>query len=312
MDKLESIKIFVQIVKSGSFARAAEKLQLSTTTISRLLQNLEQDLGVRLLHRSTRRLSLTSAGEHLIGRYEQILEDLESLEAQVNGGSSQVSGRLRIAVPHTFGRVVLQPMLRSYSVSHPLVSLDVLMSDQRSDLVLEGTDVAIRIALDLAPNLIAKRLTTIRIAICASPAYLARFGEPTTPADLQSHACLLYTGNAPPEDWHLDGPDGRVIQRVNGNIRANNGELLRTCALAGDGIILQPTFLVGEDIREGRLKRILRAYEPSPRGAYAVYTERRHLPATVRSFIDFMAEAFEGPPSWDGGLDGSTALATAT
>lgn len=300
MDKFESIRVFVQVVKAGSFAKAADRLGLSTTTTSRLLRELEESLGTRLLHRSTRRLSLTASGELLIDHYERMLEDLASVEALVGDGAALASGRLRVAVPHTFARTVLQPLLRDFASEYPLVSLDVVLSDTRSDLVGAGVDVAIRIALDLPLQLIAKRLTTVRIAVCASPAYLAEHGEPRVPTDLAAHSCLLYTGNDPPEDWHLDGPEGRVVQRVGGKVRANNGELLRACALAGDGIILQPTFLVGQDIKAGRLVRILRDYEPAPRGAYAIYAERRHLPAKVRAFIDYMAQALDGPPWWDG------------
>ena len=299
MDKFEAIKVFMQIVKSGGFAKAAEELGISSTSASRQLQQLEDQLSVRLLHRSTRSLSLTEAGGTLFRHYERMMGELDSLEGTIASASREARGRLRIALPNTFATRFLQPMLRDYQIANPSVTLDVVLSDERVDLVRDRIDVALRIARELEVGVIARRLACIRVVICAAPVYLERHGEPKTPSDLMRHACLLYTGNYPADEWRFDGPDGRVVQRVQGSNRANNGEILREGALSGDGIIIQPTFLVGADLRAGHLVRILTDYEPASLAAYAVYLNRDHLPRTVRTFIDFLASRFSDPPWWD-------------
>lgn len=240
-------------------------------------------------------MSLTEVGETLFHHYERMGE-LDLLEGEVAKSSMEATGRLRVALPNTFGTRFMNPILRDYQIGHPSVTLDVNLSDSRVDLIRERFDVAIRITRELEPNVIAKRLASLRVAICASPAYLDRFGEPKTPADLLQHTCLIYTGNYPPDEWHFDGPDGHVVQRVYGANRANNGEILREYALSGDGIILHPTFLVGADLKAGRLIQVLHGYEPTAIAAYAIYLDSDHLPLKVRTFIDFLAKRFRDPP----------------
>lgn len=299
MDKLAAITVFLQVVDSGSFAKASDVLGLSATTTSRLVQALEDDVGARLLHRSTRRLSLTEAGEKLQRHYAGMLRDLAAAEAAVSAASAAPAGLLRVSLPHTFATRHMMAMLRAYQADHPAVELDVSLSDSRVDLVKDRIDVALRIARALDSELVARPLATIRLAICAAPAYLARQGTPATPAQLREHQCLVYTENDPPDEWRFDGPAGTVVQRVPVAYRSNNGEMLREAALSGAGIIVQPEFLVGDDLRAGTLVRVLEGHEPTGLTAWAIYLDRDHMPGKVRSFVDFLARAFAAAPAWE-------------
>ncbi len=278
----------MRVADLGGFAKAAEQLGLSTTTTSRLVAELETQLNARLLNRSTRKVSLTNTGERLLERYRLITTELDEAEQEAGDGRAKPQGMLRLTMPLTYGLALLAPVLAAFRKQYPEVELDVDMSDSRADLIDEGVDVALRIARDLTGSFVARRITPMAVVLCAAPDYLKRRGVPQTPDQLTAHACLLYTNNQPVNEWHLLGDDGRIVLRVAGPVRANNGELLRQCALAGDGIILQPTFLVERDLDEGRLVRILETFAPAPFHLFAVYQDRRHLPAKTRAFVDFI------------------------
>lgn len=299
MDRITAMQVFQRVVEAGSFVKAAEQMGQSTTTTSRMVAELETYLGVRLLNRTTRRLSLTDAGRAYFDRCASILAELDDVEATIGTQLHNPSGLLRITAPVAFGAERLGQLLAGFRAQYPAITLDVSLADRMVDLVEEGIDVALRITNSLESNLIAKRLTTVRLSVCAAPAYLARRGTPSCPQDLIRHDCLTYTNTLRSNEWIFNGPTGRQVVAVSGGWRANSGELLRNAALNGEGIVCQPTFLVGEDLRAGRLMPLLPDFLPPDFTMYAVYASRRHMPAKVRACLDFFAEQISDPAPWD-------------
>lgn len=290
MDKLASIKAFLQVVRAGSFVKAAERAGLSQTSASRLVRDLEEAVGVRLLNRSTRSLSLTAAGEKLFSFYGQVVDDLEAVEAEAAGASGSAANvRLRVGFPHTFATRRLDTAICRFREEHPNVDLEIRLDDSPTDLVRDGFDLSIRIAPALRPSTVARRIASVPIVTCAAPAYLDRRGTPRVPADLAAHECLIYTDNDPPDEWTFERDGQRIVQRVQGSVKANNGDLLRALAVAGQGIVFQPMFIVGSEIAAGKLVPILEAFEPLPRIAFAVYPSSRLIPGKVRAFTDIIA-----------------------
>jgi DNA-binding transcriptional LysR family regulator len=299
VDRWEAMRVFVAVVESRSFVRAAEKLGLSTTATSRLLAELESHLGTRLLQRTTRRLHLTEAGQRFFERAGQLLVDLEEAEEEVGSVTHKPSGVLRTSVPMSFGMLHLAPLFPEYLARYPDVKLEVSPADRIVDLVEEGFDLAIRLSDQLPPTYVARQLVPIRFVVCASPEYLARHGEPQTPDALAQHNCLTHVTGALAERWTLQGPQGPIQASVRGAYRADNGDLLRAAALAGQGIILEPTFIIGEDLAQGRLVPLLLNWPVRQGSAMAVYPSRRFVSAKVRTFVEFLQEAFAGEPPWD-------------
>lgn len=298
MDRIAGMQVFARVAELGSFVRAAEALGLSTTVVSRRVQQLETRLGARLLQRTTRRLSLTEAGREYLSRVQAILAALEAAEALTLDARAQASGTLRVSAPVSFGIRHLAPRLGAFTRAHPGVRPDLALADRVVDLVDEGIDVAIRIGRALQPTLVARPLTTTRLIACASPAYLARHGAPQTPADLRGHQVLGYAYAATGDTWHFrDG--GRDVQvRTQPVLRSNNGDLLLEAAEQGLGLVLHPGFLVAESLRAGRLRRVLAGFETPALTVHAVYPAREFLPAKTRVFVDFLVEAFAGPAPW--------------
>ena len=291
MDTFAAMRVFVAVVERSGFSAAASALDLSTASVTRQVAALEKRLGTRLLNRTTRRVGLTSAGAAYYQRAVQLLAELDDIEAAVGAQALVPSGLLRINAPVSFGIARLGPLLAGYRVRYPQVKLDLSLSDRLVDMVEEGFDVAIRITRQPAPNLIARKLADARLLLCAAPDYLARAGTPAAPADLARHACLAYSYWSGGDEWTLQGPAGEATVRIDGGLRANNGDVLREAALAGMGIVLQPDFVVGADLAAGRLRRVLDDWM-APVGIHAVYASRSHLAPKVRSFIDFLVEAF--------------------
>lgn len=299
MDTLTSMAVFTRVVESGGFTRAAEQLGMSRAMVSKHVAYLEERIGVRLLNRTTRHVSLTGAGGEYYERCLQILGDVQAAESTAAEGTAQPRGQLRVNAPVNFGALHLAPVMSDFLHRYPRLSLDLTFTDRIVDLVEEGFDVALRITSRPAPNLIARRLSEVRLVLCAAPEYLQRYGVPRTPEDLRRHNCLGYTYWFSPNEWRLQGPDGERTVRVSGNVRANNGEALRTLALSGWGLLQAPTYLVADDLRSGTLQPVLPDYRTEALGLFAVYAARRNLPAKVRLFIDFLAERFTNPPYWD-------------
>lgn len=292
------MQAFAAVVDAGSFVRAAEALQMSKTAVSRLLAELEARLGVRLLHRTTRRLSLTVEGEVFHARCKELLAGVEEAEAEVTARADEAVGALRLNVPVSFGLLHLAPLWPAFIAQHPRVALDVTLTDRIVDLVEEGYDLAIRIAQLPASSLVSRKLSSTRLVLCASPGYLRRRGMPTRLAEIAQHAVLAYTLLAMGEHWAFEGPQGPESVKVNPIMRSNSGDTCCAAALQHQGIVLQPSFMVGHHLRTGALVEILPEYRCLELGVYAVYASRKHVTPKVRVLIDFLVEAFR-TPAWD-------------
>lgn len=289
---LPQLASFVSVVRAGSFVGAADALGLSKAAVSRHVAELEAHLGVRLLHRTTRRLSLTEEGQRFHARAAELVIALEELEAETASSSGEASGRLRINAPVTFGNLHLAPLWPRFLAQHPRVTLDVTLNDRVVDLVEEGYDLAIRIGTRLDPQLVGRPLATARMVLCASPGYLQAHGTPAHPRDLAAHAVVAYRYWSTGDDWTFDGPGGPVSVRVAPRLHTNSGDTCREAALQHQGLILQPDFLVGPDLRAGRLVELLPGHRAPALGVHAVYASRRHLPMKTRRLVDFLVDAF--------------------
>jgi DNA-binding transcriptional LysR family regulator len=288
------------VVERGSFTQAADDLSLSRAVVSKYLSRLESRLGARLLHRTTRRLSLTEAGAALFEASRGAIERIDEAEAAVARLQSKPRGRLRVSAPMSFGILHLGPAIADFSREHPEVTLDMRLDDHYVNLVEEGFDVAIRIGNLSDSSLVARKLATTREVACASPDYLARQGEPETPEDLASHDCLIYSYLSTANVWRFTAPGGREIPvAVTGSYRINNGIVLAEAAVAGHGILMAPTFYLGHLLREKKLRQILTRYGLPELGIYAVYPQRDHIPPKVRVFVDFFAKRFGRKPDWE-------------
>ncbi|WP_168798705.1 LysR family transcriptional regulator [Herbaspirillum sp. ST 5-3] len=298
MDTLTSMKVFAAVVDTGSFAAAADRLDISRAMASKYVAHLEEHLGTRLLQRTTRKLTLTESGTSYYDRCTQILADISEAEEGAVRHTEAPHGTLRLTMPVSFGILHMGPIVSDYMKQYPDVKVDLLLNDRRVDLIEEGLDLAVRIGLMPESGLIAKKLASDRIAICGAPEYLKRHGMPGTPADLAHHNCLMYSYAATGDDWKMSGPGGTHTVKVAGSLRATNGDMIRLAALGGVGLIRQPLFLVGEDIRAGRLVEVLGEYSSGELGIYAVYPSRKHLSAKVRTFVDFVAAALALKSEW--------------
>lgn len=300
MDRFADMKMFVAVVDTGSISGAAERLEVAKSAVSRRLADLEARLGAQLLHRTTRTLSLTDSGRAFFERAQRILADLEEAEQAVSQAHGAIRGRLKVALPLSFGLLHLADLINEFMGLHPEVEFDLDFNDRQIDLMQEGFDLAIRIARLPDSSLIARKLAPIRHGLCASPEYLARHGTPMRADDLAGHAGLVYSNLANPGLWSYVGPDGQPGSvRVPIKLRANNGDFLCRAAIAGQGVILHPTFYLNDAIRSGALVPLLTDHAWPELNAYAVYPLTRHLSRRVRAFVDFLAEKLEGEPDWD-------------
>jgi len=299
MDRFLEMQTFNAVVEAGSFVKAANALDMSNAAVSRYVVDMETRLGVRLLHRTTRRLSLTEEGQVFYARSKELLAELQEAEDEITSRRDAASGLLRVNAPFTFGILHLAPLWGEFKALHPKVSLDITLADRLVDLVEEGYDVAIRIAMLENSSLVSKRLATTRIVVCASPQYLAQHGTPQHPSELTNHAIISYSYLSTKDEWKFTGPQGPVSVKTNPCIHTNSGDTCRAAALAHQGVILQPTFLVGRDLQEGTLVELMPEYRSIELGIYAVYPTRKHVSAKVRALIDFLAVHFAGRgPAW--------------
>lgn len=301
MDRFLEMQTFAAVVEAGSFVGAAEALDLSKPAVSRHVAELEARLGVRLLQRTTRRLSLTREGAVFHARCREVLAQLDEAEAEVSAGRGEAAGLLKVSVPVTFGERHLAPLWPRLLERHPRVSMEVSLTDRAVDLIDEGFDVAVRIARLQSSSLVSRRLATTRMHLCASPEYLRRHGTPATPAALAEHAVLAYTLLSTGDTWTFTGPDGPVSVRVSPRFRSNSGDTCRSGALAHRGIILQPDFLVGPDLVSGALVELMPQYRAPEFGIHAVHPSRKHVTPKVRRLVDFLVDSFE-TPAWSLGL----------
>lgn len=288
MDRLTAAQVFVETVERGSATAAADALGMSRAMASRYLGALEEWTGTRLLHRTTRRLSLTSAGERVLELSREMVRlaaDLSVVAAEGEGPQ----GLLRVAAPTILTEEQLIPLLADFLRTHPRLSIDLRASDRPVDLVEDRIDVAIRIGDRLDPRCIARKLGGCRSVLCASPRYLNERGTPLRPADLHVHACLTYT-NFGAAEWRLHAGNESATVKANGPFRTNEAVALRRAAVAGIGIAMLPDFAVADQLANGALVALLPDWEPSPHPIHALYLSRDHLPAAARAFIDYLAE----------------------
>lgn len=300
MNHLEQIRVFVELINCGSATKAADKLGLANSAISRRLKELEDRLGIQLVLRTTRTMSLTDAGRQFYTRCTRILEDIQEAEDEVTENNSELSGQLSIATPWSFGVSHLSPAVSEFMHRHPNVQIDLDMNDRRVDLVSEGIDVAIRIGKLEDSSLIARRIAPVSHVVCASPDYLQRNGTPSTPEQLSEHQGLCYANLKAPDQWfYFDELGNRNIVKVPVRLKSSNGDALRNAAIAGLGILCEPSFIVYRAIRRGLLVPILTDYKWYEMEVYAVYPQTRHLSAKTRAFIDFLVNRFGDKPEWE-------------
>jgi DNA-binding transcriptional LysR family regulator len=299
MDKLTSIKAFTKVVQHGSFAAAARELRLSRSAVSKYVIDLEQDLGVQLLNRTTRSAAPTENGQAYYERCTAILGELEEADLAVTRLQAEPRGILRVNAPMSFGTLHLGRAVADFMGQYPQLQIQLILSDQQIDPVQEGFDVTLRIGDLPSSSLIARKIAPARRAICAAPPYLAAHGTPRHPNDLREHACLAYGHLATGNQWKLTGPDGEHWIAIPWTLCTNNAEVIRDAAVRGRGIALLPTFIAGADLQQGSLRSILTDYAAPEIAVYAIYPQTRHLSVKVRVFIDFLVERFGGRPYWD-------------
>ncbi len=293
MDRLLEMQTFCAVVEANSFVAASEAMGVSKAAVSRYINELESRLGARLLHRTTRRLSLTAEGEVFYVRCRELLAGVEEAEAELTSRTGVAKGVLRINAPVSFGILHLAPLWGEFHARYPDVELNIDLSDRLVDIVEEGFDLAIRIATLKNSTLVSRRITSTRLVVCASPEYLKAHGTPAQPEDLALHKVIAYSNLATGNDWHFEGPQGPVSTRVRPWMHANNGETCCAAAVAHQGVIHQPGFLVREDLDAGRLVELMPDYRSAELGVYAVYPTRKFVTPKLRALVDFLGAAFQ-------------------
>lgn len=305
MSRYDEIESFVRTIEAGSFTAAAKQLHVAKSAVSRRIRDLEARLGTQLIIRTTRKLSLTEAGQALYERAAVLLSDWDEAESAASGASQALSGTIRVAAPLSFGLSYLGEAMIDFSKTHPDIRFDIDFSDRKVDLVAEGMDLTIRIGNLPDSGLIARKLASIRSVAAASPAYLSRFPTPQTPDDLKAMSELRYTGR-PRTAWRYTDPGGRTGEvELSAAISASNGDFLRDAAIAGMGIVIEPIFILCDALRDETLVDVLPGYQWSDINAYAVYPPTRHLSVRVRAFVDFLAARYAGIPPWEQDLETS-------
>ena len=303
MERLDCDRMFVAVLESGSFSKAALALGTSSGQASKLVSKLEADLGVQLLNRTTRALSATEVGQAYFERVKALLEDFDALDASVRNASAAASGRLRLSLPVSFGTMQMTPDLIEFSRAYPDIQLDVSFADRLVNLIDEGFDVAVRIGNPSDSSLIARKLCDMRVVTVAAPAYLDRLGAPEDPAALTKRECIIDTNFREAFTWRFRSADGAstIAVPVKGRLRFSNAEACLAAAAAGLGIARVPSFMAGPYFRAGTVKPVLQAFEDRSFGLYVVYPPGRHLALKVRVLVDFLAARYRGEPPWDKG-----------
>jgi len=297
MTNLGDLEIFAKVVSTGSMSLAGRALGFSPAVVSKRIKRLEDRLGTRLLQRTTRQVSLTEAGQGFYDRVLGILAGIEEAEYYISGRSSLVQGTLKVTAPTSFGRTHVAPHLKSFMDMHPGLAINLVLSDEFTDIVGKGFDLAIRIAELTDSSLVARRLAPVKRLLCASPDYLAANGTPQTIEDLKQHRCLPAHNN---DAWRLEGPEGPLSLRPEGMLVTNSSEVVREAVISGLGIALRSTWDISHELKDGRLVHILPTYEGSRNVTLsAVYPSRQFLPAKVRLFIDYLADVYGPVPYWE-------------
>lgn len=303
MDRLDSERMFVAVLDTGSFSAAAQRLGTSSGQASKLISKLETALGVQLIKRTTRALSPTEVGYAYYERIKGLLQDFDALDASVRNASGAPTGRIRLTAPMSFGMLQLTPVLLEFAKTFPDIQIDVSFSDRIVNLVDEGFDIGVRIGKPLDSTLIARRLCDARVVLVAAPAYIQEQGAPEHPRDLSAHSCIVDTNFREPFVWRfLTTSDGEPQPvSITGRLQFSNGEACLQAASAGLGVAHVPTFIAGPSIRDGRVQQLLAKFEDRPLGIYAVYPPARHLAIKVRALVDYLVDSFREEPEWDRG-----------
>lgn len=296
MDKLTNMRAFTKVVAHGSFTEAAKEMRLSRSAVSKYVIDLEADLGVQLLNRTTQSVSPTDAGQSYFERCVSILAEIEEAELAVSHSHAAPRGLLRVNAPMSFGTMHLGHAVSDFMEHYPELQTNLALSDEQLDTVQEGFDVTVRITESPPFNLIGRKIAPVPRILCASPYYLDRAGMPKHPKDLRDHSCLSYGYLATGVQWKLIGADGEHTVQVPWTLCSNNGEILRDAAVDGRGIALLPTFIVSAQVRDGSLLRVLSDYEVPEMSVYALYPATRYISVKLRVFIDFLVARFAGRP----------------
>lgn len=295
MDRLKAMQLYCEIVESGQLSLAADKLNLSKGAVSKQLSKLEGHLGGRLLNRTTRRLTPTEVGIAFYERAKQILESVEEAECVVTGLTAEPRGTLKINAPMSFGQRYLGKLLAQYQQRYPQVTINIDLSDRQVDVVDEGYDLVLRIAELEDSSLIARKLAPCPIVLCASPSYLEKHPEITSPDDLKQHNCILYAYGDSPKQWSFENTQGERTQvLVDGPLFANNGHLILDAMIAGMGVASLPIFIVNNALKDGQAEVILPDWNVYNSNIYLLYPSSKHLSAKVRTFVDMAVEHFKG------------------
>ncbi|MEO1191987.1 MAG: LysR family transcriptional regulator [Pseudomonadota bacterium] len=298
MDSLNAMEVFVRVVQAGSFSEAARNLNLTPSAVSKQVSRLEDRLGARLINRTTRRLGLTEEGSAFFERAQRILTDVEEAEQAVTHLHGAPRGTLKLNAPVVFGHGHIAPLLPDYLARYPEMRVDLSTNDRFVDLLEEGLDLVIRIGDLSDSSLIARKLAVTRRVVVASEAYLKKHGTPKTPQDLTGHNSLVFLYRAVRNVWEFQGPEGAQSVEVKGDVETNSIEVILQLVLAGHGLALMPTWLVGEYLQRGELVQILQDYVAPDAQIYALYPPGRHLSPKVRSFVDYLVQHFKTDPLW--------------
>lgn len=294
---LADLEIFVKVATTGNMSAAAKSLGISPAVVSKRIKRLEEQLGTRLLQRTTRQVGMTDAGKGFYDRIANVLTGIEDAEQFVSGRSTEIAGNLRISAPTSFGRMHIAPHLPTFMQANPYLSIDLMLSDEFTDIIAQGFDVAIRISELKDSSLVARKLVQVRRILCASPFYIERHGAPTSIEELANHHCLTAHNGEP---WRLEGPKGPLVYRPAGMLNTNSSEVIREAVIAGLGIALRSTWDIGNELKDGRLVMVMPGYEGSKNiSVSAVYPSRQHLPSKVRAFIEYLADLYGPIPYWE-------------
>lgn len=299
MDKLTCMKVFSAVARLGSFSAAADELGISRAMASKYLNHLEGELGIRLLNRTTRQISLTEVGSVYRERISNIIAEIEDTELAVTQLQTEARGTLKIISPPSFGSFHLARSFTEYKERYPNIEIELLLTDRKPDLFEEGVDVAIYLGELDDSNFIARKLASTRIVLCGSPDYLKEKGIPETLADLDRHNCLTLSHRTAFSEWKFQVEGKKTVLFPKGNFRANTADPLRIAAIKNCGLVQLPSYIVGLDILSGRLQPLLEEFEPEELPIYVVYIHRRHLSTKVRTFVDFICKQFQPVPYWD-------------
>lgn len=288
MERLVNMASFAAVVEAGGFSAAAERLGCSRAVVSKRISALEKDFGVTLLRRTTRRQSMTEAGEALYTHCRRVLDEMSQAESRLHELSSAPRGTLRVSAPHSYGTKVLGPQLPQFLQRYPDISMELHLTDQLADLAGTSVDIAVRMTAAPAPGLVARKLTTVRYVVCASPDYLQHHAAPAHPRELERHNCLFYAGDIIQNPWDFAGPDGRNVVQISGSLSVNSIEILRSAAISGLGVIAIAHYQVCDELARGELVELLADHHLSERAVYLVTLPDRLLAAKTRAFIDFL------------------------